>query len=57
MSPNLTDVPVELKHYIVNGSIALWRHLNLHGEIDFSDEKLKDSVGFDLSKILTVELT
>jgi len=27
------------------GSVATWGHLNLHGEYDFSDEKLQDSVG------------
>ena len=32
-----------------NGSIVLWQHLNLHGEYDFSEEKLWDSVGFNLS--------
>lgn len=30
---------------IANGSIISWRHFNLLGEYDFSDEKLKDSVG------------
>jgi hypothetical protein len=30
---------------IANGSIASWRHLNLLGEYDFSEEKLQDSVG------------
>jgi Tn3 transposase DDE domain len=34
-----------------NGSIVLWHPLNLHGEYDFSEEKLQDSVGFDLLKI------
>jgi TnpA family transposase len=27
------------------GSIVTWRHINLHGEYDFSDEKLRDSIG------------
>lgn len=26
-------------------SMATWKHLNLHGEYDFSDDKLQDSVG------------
>ena len=38
------------------GSIVLWHHLNLHGEYDFSEEKLQDSVGLDLSRILAVEV-
>ncbi len=37
-------------------SIVIWHHLNLHGEYDFSDEKLRDSVGFDLPRILTVDV-
>ena len=39
-----------------NGSIVLWHHLNLHGEYDFSEEKLQDSVGFDLPRILAITL-
>ncbi len=27
-----------------------WAHINLLGEYDFSDEKLKDSVGIQLPK-------
>ena len=38
------------------GSIVIWHHLNLHGEYDFSAEKLQDSVGLDLSRILAVEV-
>ena len=38
------------------GSIVLWHHLNLHGEYDFSEEKLQDSVGLDLSRILAVDV-
>jgi len=29
-----------------------WQHVNLHGEYDFSDDKLRDSVGLNLSEIL-----
>jgi len=29
------------------GSVVIWHHLNLHGEYDFSEEMLQDSVGFD----------
>ena len=39
------------------GSIVIWHHLNLHGEYDFSEEKLQDSVGFDLPKILAAEVS
>ena len=30
---------------VQNGSVASWGHLNLHGEYDFSDERLQDSIG------------
>jgi len=30
---------------ITAGSVVAWRHINLLGEYDFSDEKLRDSVG------------
>lgn len=35
----------ELINAIRNGSVATWRHFNLHGEFDFSDERMVDSVG------------
>jgi hypothetical protein len=28
------------------GSVVTWHRINLHGEYDFSGEKLQDSVGF-----------
>ena len=30
---------------VQHGSVVSWRHINLHGEYDFSDERLQDSVG------------
>jgi TnpA family transposase len=30
---------------VQNGSVSSWRHVNLHGEYDFSDDRLQDSVG------------
>ena len=30
---------------VASGSVVTWRHINLLGEYDFSDEKLPDSVG------------
>ena len=30
---------------IRNGSVATWRHFNLHGEFDFSDDRMVDSIG------------
>ncbi len=35
----------ELTKAIRNGSVSTWRHFNLHGEFDFSDERMIDSVG------------
>ena len=60
LSKLLTDeTDTEQKRMILeafeNGSIAIWQHLNLHGEYDFSEEKLRDSVGFNLSKILEAD--
>lgn len=37
-----------------HGSVASWGHVNLHGEYDFSDDKLQDSMGLQASKILGV---
>ncbi len=36
----------ELIEAIRNGSVVAWRHFNLHGEFNFSDERMVDSVGF-----------
>lgn len=30
---------------VQHGSVSSWRHVNLHGEYDFSDDRLQDSVG------------
>jgi TnpA family transposase len=38
------------------GSIVTWQHINLHGEFDFSDENMKKTFPFDLSKILDLEV-
>jgi TnpA family transposase len=40
----------ELIEAIRNGSVATWRHFNLHGEFDFSEEKMTDSVGLTSPK-------
>jgi hypothetical protein len=45
----------ELLTGIRNGSPVTWQHINLHGEYDFSDEKLKDSVGLNAPEILAVK--
>ena len=40
----------ELIEAIRNGSVVTWKHFNLHGEFDFSDERMIDSVGLTVSK-------
>lgn len=40
----------ELIVAIRNGSVMRWNHFNLHGEYDFSDEKMIDSIGLSLPK-------
>jgi hypothetical protein len=30
---------------VQRGSVVSWRHINLHGEYDFSEARLQDSVG------------
>ncbi len=46
----------ELLETFKNSSIITWQHINFHGEYDFSEEKTKDSVGFNLPKILSWKL-
>lgn len=41
----------QLLEAIVNGFIITWRHLNLLGEYDFSDDKLTNSFGIRLPKL------
>lgn len=37
---------------VAHGSAAAWRHFNLLGEYDFSEEKLRDSMGIRLPKLM-----
>jgi hypothetical protein len=41
----------ELLQAMAHGSAAAWRHLNLLGEYDFSEDKLQDSVGIKPPKL------
>ena len=41
---------------IHNGSVATWAHFNLHGEFDFSDERMVDSMGLTPPKNPDLEL-
>lgn len=61
LSQVLAEEPDEERRQVLltalkEGSVVTWQHLNLHGEYDFSEEKLQDSVGFDLPRILAVEV-
>jgi len=42
---------------VQHGSVVSWHHVNLHGEYDFSDEKMQDSVGLQLPPELVVSLS
>ncbi len=46
----------ELLKAIQNGSVASWGHINLHGEYDFADEKLQDSVGLHMPPELALNV-
>ena len=37
---------------IAASSPVSWQHINLHGEFDFSDDALKDSLRFDIEALL-----
>lgn len=39
-----------------NGSTSAWRHFNLHGEFDFSDDRMVDSIGLTLIKQSDLEV-
>ena len=41
-----------LRDAIANGSVVAWRHINLLGEYDFTEEKLRDSVGIKAPKLV-----
>ena len=46
----------ELIEAIRNGSVATWKHFNLHGEFDFSDERMVDSMGLEVPKKTGLEI-
>jgi len=45
----------QLIEAIRHGSMATWSHFNLHGEFDFSDERMVDSMGLGTPKNPTLE--
>ena len=38
-----------------NASVLWWGHFNFSGEFDFSDEKMRDSIGMEIPKKSTTE--
>lgn len=61
LSQTIADEPDEtrraqLVESVRNGSVVCWQHVNMLGEYDFSDDKLRDSVGFQLPKILSLKV-
>ena len=44
----------ELLMAVRHGSVVTWQHIHLHGEHDFSDEKLQDSIRLQAPKLLAV---
>ena len=41
---------------IKRSSIVTWKHINLQGEYDFSDSRLKDAMEFDIQSLLNLKL-
>ena len=39
------EIKAAIRAAVANHSVISWEHINLLGEYDFSDEKLRDSVG------------
>ena len=46
----------ELLRVVQNGSVSSWGHVNLHGEYDFADEKMQDSIGLQMPPTLALNL-
>ena len=47
----------ELIEHAKRTSMAAWKHVNINGEYDFSDEKMEDSVGLAATpKIFDLQL-
>lgn len=46
----------EMLAIIKNGSVITWRHINLHGEYDFTPISNQQGSQFDLSKILSLKV-
>ncbi len=51
-----TEKKEQLLATIKSGSIVTWAHIHFHGEFDFSEKKLRDSIGFSLPEILELKV-
>ncbi len=50
------DEKHSLTQTIKNGLVVAWQHINLQGEYDFSEEILKNSIDFQLPKLLELKI-
>lgn len=57
LSAETSNQKQNLVNIIKNGSPVAWKHINLQGEYDFSQEKLKGSIDFRLPELLKVRVT
>ncbi len=46
----------DLLAQIKDSSVVTWHHVNLHGEFDFSEEKLKGAIIFHITKIIELKV-
>jgi hypothetical protein len=46
----------ELLAAVKSSLVVSWRHVNLHGEYDFPDEKMQDSVGLHMPPELALSV-
>ena len=46
----------EMLAIIKNGSVVTWRHINLHGEYDFTPASIRKGLQFDIDRILSLKL-
>jgi TnpA family transposase len=51
------EIKAEIRAAVANHSVISWGHVNLLGEYDFSDEKLRDTVGIPPPKVIPKSLT
>lgn len=61
LSEKVTNTPAgkqrdELLHQIKYSSMAVWQHINMQGEFDFSDENMNKTFPFSLPKILDLQV-